>query len=364
MTRPPLSKGFNRPLRLLTVVAVGGWLTLGQAFAAEKDPGPVFDAIQHEVQTIFTKCRSAVVRIEAVDQHGYLSGTGFFIDPNGTLYTSYTIGGESRDIQVAFAGKRYQAERLVSDLRSGVAILRIHAETPFLTFGDSQKLTVASPVIAIGYPMDLPLTPAFGTVGGFDLKYQGRLFATTHIRANIPVQRGEGGAPLLNAHGEAVGILISRVESGNASYALPIEAAEKIRKDFVRFHEVRPGWIGVKVKALESAVNGSTAAVDETIPGAPGEKAGLQSGDVIVRVGTHPIACPEDVVNAAFFLSAEDAAVVRVARDGAEQDLTVTPVDNPDVTHSPIPSFPNLNQPPLPTFSTTETPAPVLKIGH
>jgi S1-C subfamily serine protease len=353
MTRLPHSRGFSRPFFQLVAVAAGGLLSLSPAFGAEKDSAPVFEAIQREVQTIFAKCRSAVVRIEANDQRGYLSGTGFFIDPNGTLYTSYTIGGESQDIQVAFGGKRYQAQRLVSDMRSGIAILKIDAETPFLTFGDSRQLGIASPVIAIGYPMDLALTPAFGTVGGFDLKYQGRLFATTHIRANIPVQRGEGGAPLLNTRGEAVGILISKVESGNASYVLPIEAAEKVRKDFVRFHEVRPGWIGVKVKALDSAVNGSTAAVDETIPDAPGEKAGLRAGDVILQVGAHHITCPEDVVDASFFLSAEDQTVIRVVRDGSEQNLNVTPTDNPD-----------LNRSALPTFGSAETPAPVLKIGH
>ena len=318
--RSLLGRGGGRFARL-QLAALGGGAAI---------PGPVFDAIQHEVQVIFDKCRDSVVRIEAADQRGYLSGTGFFIDPNGTLYTSYTIGGESNDIQVAFGGKHYPAQRLVSDPRSGIAILKIDAQTPFLTFGDSHKLTVASPVIAIGYPMDLALTPVFGTVGGFDLKYQGALFATTHIRANLPVQRGEGGAPLVNSRGQVVGILISRVESGNGSFVLPIEAAEKVRKDFVRFHEVRPGWIGVGVKSLEEPIDGSTAAIEEVLPDAPGEKAGLQSGDVIVQVGTRHVTCPEDVLDASFFLTAEDETIIRVSRDGSERDFKVTAADNPD----------------------------------
>jgi len=308
---------------------------------------PVFDALQREVQAIFGRCRSAVVRIEASDQRGYLSGSGFFVDPNGTLFTSYTVGGESQDIQVAFGGARYPAHRLVSDIRSGIAILKINAETPFLTSGNSRQLAVASPIIAIGFPMDLPLTPAFGTVGGFDLKYQGRYFATTHIRANIPVQRGEGGAPLVNARGEVVGILISRVESGNASYALPIEAAEKVHKDFMRFHDVRPGWIGVRIKPLEEPVNGSTASIEELLPNAPGEKAGLLAGDVIVQVGNHRVTSPEDVLDASFFLTATDETTIRVARDGSERDFNVTPVDNPDAR-----------------VSTTEGPEPPLKIDR
>jgi serine protease Do len=353
MSRLPRSIS-KRSLRRLTVAASGVLLGVTSALAADGESGKVFNAIQQQVQSVFEKCRGAVVRIEAVDRQGQLSGTGFFIGPNGTLYTSYTVGGESRDITVAFAGERYPAQRLVSDLRSGVAILKIEAETPFLTPGNSRQLSVASPIIAIGYPMDLPLTPAFGTIGGFDLKYQGRYFATTHIRANIPVQRGEGGAPLLNSQGEVIGVLISRVDGGSASFALPIEAVEKVRKDFLRFHEVRPGWIGVHVKSMDTPVSGSTALVEEVIAEAPAEKAGLRAGDVVLQVGAHRITSPEDVLDASFFLSAEDETILRVAREGSEREFNVTPVDPPDLV-----------RPRLPTLgSTGESGAPTLKIDR
>lgn len=345
----------SRPFRQLAGVASGTLLGLASVIAADEESGKVFDTIQQSVQAVFAKCRSAVVRIEAVDRHGPLSGTGFLIDPNGTIYTSYTVGGETRDIHVMMGGDRYMARRLVSDLRSGVAILKIEAETPFLPFGDSRQLGVASPVVAVGFPMDLPLTPAFGTVAGFDLKYQGRCFATAHLRANIPVQRGEGGAPLLNTHGEVVGILISRLDAGNAAFALPIEAAEKVRKDFVRFHEVRPGWIGVKVRTLETPVSASTASIDEILPEGPAEKAGLLAGDVLLQVGKLRITCLEDLINASFFLSADDETTLRILRDGFEHEFSVIPIDHPD-----------LNRPRTPALgSTGESPtAPSLKIDR
>src|SRR5512140_1712554 len=105
MSRLPLTAS-SRIIRPWLIAVTGGLLGCTGAWAAEAAPvpAPALDALQREVQTIFDKCRSAVVRIEASDQRGYLSGTGFFIDPNGTLYTSYTVGGESRDIQVAFGG--------------------------------------------------------------------------------------------------------------------------------------------------------------------------------------------------------------------------------------------------------------------
>jgi serine protease Do len=344
----------RRPLRRLAGAASGTLLGLAAVTAIAEEPSKVLDSLQQSVQSVFEKCRSAVVKIEAVDRHGQLSGTGFFIDPNGTIYTSYTVGGESKDIHVTIGNDRYSARRLVSDIRSGVAILKVEAETPFLPCGKCRILAVGSPVIAIGFPMDLALTPAFGTVAGYDLKYQGRYFATTHLRVNIPVERGEGGAPMLNSKGEVIGILISRLDSGSGSFVLPIEAAEKVRRDFMRFQEVRPGWIGVHVKTLDEPVSGSWAYIKEIIPDGPAEKAGLQGGDVLLKVGKTPISCLEDMIDASFYLSAEDETVVRVARDGSEREFTVMPVDHPD-----------LSRPRLPTLgSTGESAVPPIKIDR
>jgi len=81
-------------------------------------------AISREVKSIFERCGRAVVKIHAVDEHSELSGTGFFIDPAGTIYTSYSVGGEADNFTIQFEGKKYHATQLVADLRSGVALLR------------------------------------------------------------------------------------------------------------------------------------------------------------------------------------------------------------------------------------------------
>src|SRR5262245_2735103 len=60
----------------------------------------VADSIASEVRGVFERAKKCVVRIEATDDHGHLSGTGFFVDPAGIIYTSYTIGGETSDIVV------------------------------------------------------------------------------------------------------------------------------------------------------------------------------------------------------------------------------------------------------------------------
>ena len=336
MSRRLRSISSRRHLALAACAAIFGTARL---FSADDDAGKILDAIQQRVRAVYENSGAAVVRIEATEGRDRVAGTGFFIDPNGTLYTSYSVGGESQDIVVHFRGARHPATRLISDLRSGIALLKIEAETPFLTSGKAHELALASPIIALGYPRELPLTPSFGIVGGFDLKFGGRYFATTHIRANLPVQRGEGGAPLLNMKGEVVGIIISMIDGGSASFALPIEAAEKVRADFTRFREAHPGWIGVHVKAADTAVAGSTAQIAEVTPDAPAEKAGLRAGDVLLQIGVRKITTAEDVLDASFFLTADDDVPVRIARAGEKLEITLQPGDPPNAHRSLLPKI-------------------------
>lgn len=310
---------------------------------AEDSPsGSVAETLGKEVRGIFQKSARGVVRIEASDDHGQLSGTGFFVDPTGTLYTSYSIGGETSDLVVCSGNLKIPAQRIFADSRSGIAVLKVDAVTPFIPIGESHSIAVGAPVVAIGFPMDLPMSPNFGTIAGFDIKYRDRYFATRHIRANVPVQRGEGGAPLLNMQGEAVGILIASLDQGSACYCLPIEAAEKARRVFNRFGELRPGWLGVGIETAEFAQGGSTAEINMINIGAPGQQAGLHSGDVIVEINGRTIASPEDVLDAAFYIAEEDDVKVKVSRAGVKLDFNLTAVGQPNTnvrTAGDIPTF-------------------------
>ncbi len=242
--------------------------------------------ISHQVRDVFERAARAVVKIHGVDEHSEICGTGFFVDPTGTLYTAYTVGGEAGHFTVEFDGKKYPARQLLADIRSGTAMLKVDETTPALAIGKSDELQVATPVVSIGYPLDLPKTPNFGLIGGFDRKCLGRYFSTIHLRANVPIQRGEAGAPLFNMKGEVVGIVVSGLESNSACYAVPIEAAEKIRSDFVRFGEARHGWIGVNnVSPASHEVDGSRAMVTQVADDTPAALSGIKEGDVLLRVG-------------------------------------------------------------------------------
>jgi S1-C subfamily serine protease len=318
----PLS-GFRRSAIAATLVFCSG---AGLLFAQEQSAA----TISRQVRDIFEHAAKAVVKIHGFDEHSEICGTGFFIDPTGTLYTAYTVGGEAGNFTVEFDGKKYPAHQLLADIRSGTAILKVDETTPALPIGKSDELQVATPVVSIGFPLDLPKTPNFGMIAGFDRKFLGRYFSTIHLRVNAPTQRGEAGAPLLNMNGEVVGIVVSGLENNSACYAVPIEAAEKIRSDFVRFGEARHGWIGVNnVSPASQQVDGSRAVVTQVGEDAPAARSGIKDGDVLLQIGKKKITDPEDVFDASFYITAGDVVPITVMRGNQKMTFNVRAAMHP-----------------------------------
>ena len=301
-------------------------------------------AVSREVKDIFDRAAKAVVKIHGVDEHSEISGTGFFIDPTGTLYTAYTVGGEAGNFTIEFNGKKYPARQVLADIRSGTAMLKVEVATPALPIGKSEGLEVATPVVAVGYPLDLPETPNFGMVAGFDRKYLGRYFSTTHLRLNLPTQRGEAGAPLLNMKGEVVGILVSSLENNSSCYAVPIEAAEKIRSDFVRFGEAKHGWVGINVSEAPKPVEGSRAEMTQIMEGTPAANSGIKAGDILLQVGRKKVSEPEDVLDASFFITAGDTVPITVVRGNQKLTFNVRADLHPASQRGPLIASPTMNQ--------------------
>src|SRR6266513_3981638 len=332
----PLSDSKHRIVALALIFFSGGSLLCAQEQSAT--------AISQHLKDIFQRAAKAVVKIHGVDDHSEICGTGFFIDPTGTLYTAYTVGGEAGNFTIEFEGKKYPARQLLADSRSGTAMLKIDEATPTLPIGKSEELEVATPVVAIGYPLDLPETPSFGMVAGFDRKCLGRYFSTTHVRLNLPAQRGEAGAPLVNMKGEVVGIVVSSLENNSACYAVPIEAAEKIRGDFVRFGEARHGWIGINVSEAAAPMEGSRAQMTQIMDGTPAASSGIKAGDILLQVGRKKVHEPEDVLDASFFITAGDTVPITVIRGNEKLRFNVQAETHPASQHPPLIAAPTMNQ--------------------
>jgi serine protease Do len=351
-------------------------LSSGSLFAQEQSPkGPrerVKETFEHamaqaqsatsasqQIKDIFARAAKAVVKIHGVDEHSEICGTGFFIDPTGTLYTAYTVGGEAGNFTIEFGGKKYPARQLLADIRSGTAMLKIDEATPALPIGKSEQMEVATPVVSIGFPLDLPETPNFGMVAGFDRKYLGRYFSTTHMRLNLPSQRGEAGAPLLNMKGEVVGIVVSSLENNSACYAVPIEAAEKIRGDFMRFGEARHGWVGINVSLARQPVEGSLAEMTQIMAETPAARSGIKAGDILLQVGRKKVTQPEDVLDASFFITAGDVVPITVMRGNQKLTFNVPATMHPASRTGLLlaaPGTPAMNQQAVPLSLGSDVP--------
>src|SRR6266571_1893414 len=345
--------GFNRALEFSFRFHFASTLKLGVALSLIA-PIPLVcaqeqsaTAISREVKEIFERAAKAVVKIHGIDEHSEIFGTGFFIDPTGTLYTAYTVGGEAGNFTIEFNGKKYPARQVLADIRSGTAMLKVEVASPALPIGKSEGLEVATPVVAVGYPLDLPETPNFGMVAGFDRKYLGRYFSTTHLRVNLPTQRGEAGAPLLNMKGEVVGILVSSLENNSSCYAVPIEAAEKIRGDFVRFGEARHGWIGINVSEAAAPTEGSCAEMTQILEGTPAANSGIKAGDILLQVGRKKVHEPEDVLDASFFITAGDTVPITVMRGNETLTFNVQAELHPASQRPPLIASPTNQAIPL-----------------
>ncbi len=305
----------------------------------------VFDRIAAEVSGVYEQAAPTVVRLKATDGPEQLAGTGFFIDGQGTILTAYAVVGQASDVSVEVNGRTFPAKILGRDPRSGVAVLKINAnQTPHLQFGEGMRLRPASAVVSVAFPYDLKAEPTFGFVAGFDVKYLTRFFATTHLRANLPIKPGQIGGPLLDSQGKVVGVLMLEIDEGKACYALPIEAAAKVAGDIQKYGEPRHGWMGVGVMPDRSRPErGAPVFVDRLYKGTPAEKSGLKAGDEVISIGDRPVREPSDILDAAFFSEVGGKVPVKVKRDGKEQIFTITVSARPDSSRivEPAPLFPN-----------------------
>ena len=307
--------------------------------------GGVFDQIAAEVSGVYEQAAPTVVRLRAVDGAEQLAGTGFFIDGQGTILTAYAVVGQAESVTVEVNGRTFSAKILGRDPRSGVAVLKIPAtQTPHLALGEGMRLRPASAVVSVAFPYDLKAEPTFGFVAGFDVKYLTRFFATTHLRANLPIKPGQIGGPLLDSQGKVVGVLMLEIDEGKACYALPIEAASKVAADIQKYGEPRHGWMGVGVMPDRSRPErGAPVFVDRLYKGTPAEKSGLKMGDEVISIGGRSVREPSDILDVAFFSEVGGKVPVKVKRDGKEQIFTITVSARPDSSRivEPAPLFPN-----------------------
>ncbi|HVM60944.1 MAG TPA: trypsin-like peptidase domain-containing protein [Verrucomicrobiae bacterium] len=321
--------------------------------------------MDHEVTSIYEKSRDAVVKIHALRQiqignllllPSYRIATGFFIDKDGHILTTATAVDDADTCWIDWRGQRINARVVGRDAQTNLAVLKIDpvdgAPTPFLTQGDSDSLRVGSMVIAVAFPYDQPSVPVVGFVSGLDIQSNGHVFPTTHIRAGCRLSPGQAGGPLLNVHGEVIGIAIAEHADGQCC-ALPINAAHKISQDILAFGQAQHPWVGLRVSERLPAANAAEPGqrqvfVQQVFSNTPAAVAGFHDGDILVTITSNEVRRSADVLNTMFYHRVGDKVEFTVLRDGLEQKIILTVGGRPAQEAFGFVSAPQAVSPPEP----------------
>ncbi len=261
-------------------------------------------------------------------------GSGFIVSADGIILTNAHVVRDAKEVTVKLTDRReYRAKVLGADPKTDVAVLRIEAKNlPVVTLGKVSDLKVGEWVLAIGSPFGFENTVTAGVVSA-----KGRSLpddsAVPFIQTDVAVNPGNSGGPLFNTRGEVVGINSQiYTRSGGyqgVSFAIPIDVAARIKNQLVATGKVEHARLGVAVQEVNQAFADSFkldrpegALVSSVEKGGPGDKAGLQSGDVIRGVNGQRIVSSGDLPAIIGLATPGDSIKLDVWRQGAAKELT------------------------------------------
>lgn len=272
---------------------------------------------------------------------GLSLGSGFLINRHGFILTNAHVVFNATDIQVVFSGRRAEAPASIvgMDPLTDTALLRIEPAFPLdpLPLGDSDALSVGEMVIAVGNPLGLNHSVTSGLVSAKERLVPGpRAQVLDFLQTDSAINPGSSGGPLLNLHGEVVGIntaLISEAQS--IGFAVPINTVKEVMPLLI-VNRTERGWFGVTARPLAPGEakergfpNPRGIVVEEVEEDSPAETSGVEPGDLIVRVDGREIESLARLTRHLLRLLPGDEIRVTLFRDGELIDITSTLIRNP-----------------------------------
>ena len=308
------------------------------------------------------------------DQYGQTQGsqalgTGFVVDKEGYILTNAHVvdenGQQASGVTVVFnkGGSetlRVKGELVGVDVGSDVAVIKVDPSAVTLNplpLGDSSKVSVGEPVVAIGNPLgyDFSITSGIVSATGRSLQAPNGQTIPNGIQTDAAINQGNSGGPLIDGNGKVIGIneQIASQGGGNdgLSFAVPINTAIRSLDQLRANGKVQYAWMGVGLQTVTSdvakALNMQTqggALVEKVYPNSPAAKAGVKGGDQTVTVQGQQFTTGGDVIIAAdgqTITSADelialltqkkpgDKVTLTVERGGKTEDVTVTLAERP-----------------------------------
>jgi len=263
------------------------------------------------VANILTKATEYDFFMDPVPVEG--AGSGFVIDPRGYILTNFHVVAGAQTIEVILGNQsRYPGKFVGADQRNDVALVKIDPkgkQLAALPLGDSAKLQVGQKVLAIGDPFGFQSTLTTGVVSalGRTVQTSETTFIDEAIQTDASINRGNSGGPLINTHGEVIGINSAiYTPSGTTAgigFAIPINTAKLIANDLMTEGKVRRAYLGVVTRpvagwlaeALDLPVQDGLL-VEQTSKGSPAATAGIRGGDRLAQAGMQRIYIGGDVI--------------------------------------------------------------------
>jgi serine protease Do len=266
-------------------------------------------------------------------------GSGFIISNDGYIITNNHVVDGADTVTVRLQDRRTLTAKVIgTDATYDIALLKVDAGSnlPAVTVGDSRLLKPGQWVLAIGSPFGFDYTVTQGIVSavGRNLGSQDQP-ATSFIQTDVPINRGNSGGPLFNLQGQVVGVN-SQIYSSSGGYqgvafSIPIDLAMNVVQQLKTKGFVTRGQLGVEVKPVDDDVvkalkldRAQGAIVVTVTPGSAAQKAGLQSGDIILAFNGHTIDQGADLPPLVSMTQPGTTVPVQILRDGKDRTINVT----------------------------------------
>src|SRR5277367_6094204 len=238
------------------------------------------------------------------------AGSGFVIDKDGHVLTNYHVIADARQVEVTLHNrKKYKATIVGVDRSHDLAVLQIKApDLVPMTLGDSKNLQVGQKVYAIGNPFGLSGTLTRGIVSSIrSVQEPDGMTIDEAIQTDAAINPGNSGGPLLNGHGEVIGIntmIASNAgQSAGIGFAIPINTAKAVVNDLVTLGRVRRPALGVRTIPVDPEIaeelNLSAEyglLIVQAVPGGSADRAGMHGGSERAYLGNIPITIGGDLI--------------------------------------------------------------------
>ena len=263
-------------------------------------------------------------------------GSGFILTPDGLIITNAHVVDDADQVTVKLTDRReFTAKVLGADKTTDIAVIKIAATgLPYVKVGDSKQTKVGEWVVAIGQPFGFENTVTSGIVSAKSRSLPGDSYVP-FIQTDAAVNPGNSGGPLFNLRGEVIGVnsqIFSR--SGGfqgLAFAVPIDVAIQVKDQIQQYGKVSHGRLGIAIQEVNQALaqnfglkQPEGALVSTVEKGSPGEKAGIEPGDVILKLDGKPVSRSGDLPPMVSSIKPGTKVTLEVWRNGATKELTAT----------------------------------------